>query len=52
MVARGHGSTNVRLRSTTFCSGTPTYRRNFFFMNEDLKRVKAVLREKLGVSLD
>jgi hypothetical protein len=24
----------------------------FLFMNEDLKRVKAVLREKLGVSLD
>jgi hypothetical protein len=23
----------------------------FFFMKEDLKRVKAVLREKLGVSL-
>jgi hypothetical protein len=51
MVARGHASTNVRLRSTTFC-GTPTLRRNFFFMNEDLKRVKGVRREKLGVSLD
>jgi len=24
----------------------------FVFMKEDLKRVKAVLREKLGVSLD
>jgi hypothetical protein len=30
----------------------PDIEEEFTFMKEDLKRVKAVLREKLGVSLD
>jgi hypothetical protein len=32
--------------------GMPISRRSLLSMKEDLKRVKAVLREKLGVSLD
>jgi hypothetical protein len=28
------------------------FEEEFIFMKEDLKRVKAVIREKLGVSLD
>ena len=36
----------------TFLKRFPDIEEEFTFMKEDLKRVKAVIREKLGISLD
>jgi len=53
MVARGYGSTNLPLARLSSEVGRTDIEEESFFMKEDLKRVKALLREKLvrlGVS--
>jgi hypothetical protein len=50
MVARGHGSTNVRTTLDRLPQRHIDTEEEFLFTKEDLKRVRAVLREKLGVS--
>jgi len=54
MVARGHGSTNLPLTRQGSEVGHTDIEEEFVFCfhEEDLKRVKAVLREELGVALD
>ncbi len=47
MVARGHGSTNLPLARHGSEAGHTDTEEEFVFMKGDLKRVKAVLREKL-----
>jgi len=47
MVARGHGSTNLPLARYSSEAGHTDIEEELVFMKEDLKRVKAVLREKL-----